>query len=466
MNIMNIVKQAYSKWNDKLSPESSKVAHIAWPVLVEVLLSSLFSMVDMMMLGNIPGKELANQSVAAVGIVNQPLYVGIALIQSLNVGGTAMIARYLGAKQNDRIEQSFKHVILLSFTLLTIPTFLICQMFASQIMVLLGAQAPVVTLGVPYFRLIMTGFLFSSFSFSFTAALRGAGETRTPMRINLIANFTNVIGNAVLIYGLFGLPALGIVGAGISTAVSNVLAFILLLRHVLSGKSQITLKLRNKFRFSKDTIYNLVKIGVPASGEQLVMRAGVMIFVRIVAGLGTTVFAAHQIALSILALSFNPGMAFGIASASLVGFSLGNKEPDMAEKYSRSARHMGSIVSTGIAVFFFVLAPQLAGLFNKDPEVIRNAVLALRIIALIQPFQSSQLILAGALRGAGDTFWTLIATIAGVLVIRIGLGLLFVNYLGWGIVGAWSAVLVDQLIRWVIVYGRFRGGKWKHIVIR
>ncbi len=460
------IKKFFNKWTDKLDPDSARVAHIAWPVLVEVLLSSLFSMVDMMMLGNIPGKDIANQSVAAVGIVNQPLFVGIALVQALNVGGTAMIARYLGSGRQDRIEQTLKHVILLSFIGLAIPTFIVCQVYAPEIMGLLGAEAPVIALGSPYFRIIITGFLFSSVSFSFTAALRGAGETRAPMRINLIANFSNVIGNAILIYGWFGLPALGIVGAGISTAASNFLAFMLLLIHVTRGKSQIRLTIRNKFRISKDIMYNLVKIGVPASGEQLIMRAGMMGFVRIVAGLGTTVFAAHNIAISVLSLSFNPGMAFGIASASLVGFSLGKGSPEMAEKYSRSARRMGSMISTGIAVLFFAFAPQLASLFNRDPEVIRNAALALRIIALIQPFQSSQLILAGALRGAGDTIWAMIATIVGVVMIRISLALLFVNILGWGLGGAWLAVLIDQFIRWAIIYGRFRSGMWKHIKIR
>ena len=463
---MDQLKKFYNGRKNRSDPETKKVVQIAWPVLIEVLLSSLFGMVDMMMLGNIPGRELANQSVAAVGIVNQPLYVGIALVQALNVGGTAIIARYLGAQKQQDIEQVLKHVILISFAGLTIPTFLVCQLFAPQIMGLLGAQAEVISIGSPYFRIIMTGFLFSSVNFSLNAALRGAGETRSPMRINLVANFFNVIGNAVLIYGLFGFPALGITGAGLSTAASNILAFILLLVHITSGKSQIRISLRNKFRFSKQTIGNLIRIGVPASGEQLVMRVGIMIFVRIVAGLGTTVFAAHQIALSVLALSFNPGMAFGIAAASLVGFSLGKGSPDMAEKYSRSARRMGSVISTSIAIAFFVFAPQLASLFNKDPEVIRNAVLALRIIALIQPFQSSQLILAGAMRGAGDTLWTMIATIVSVLIIRIGLGILFVDMLGWGITGAWSAVLADQLIRWAIIYIRFNSGKWKHIKIR
>jgi putative MATE family efflux protein len=445
---------------------TTRVIAIAWPVLIELLLSSLFSMVDMMMLGNVAGRELANQSVAAVGIVNQALFVGLALVQSLNVGGTAIVARYLGSGQKNRIEQTLKHVILLNFIGLTIPFFLFCQFYAPNIMAFIGADADVVAVGTPYFRIIITGFLFSSINSSFIAVLRGVGETKSPMRVNLIANSANVVGNAVLIFGLLGFPALGIVGAGISTALSNVLAFFLMLRLVTGGDSIIHLSLRNKFRFSRDILANLVKIGVPASGEQMVMRVGMMTFTKVVANLGTTVFAAHQIAMSIMSLSFNPGMAFGIASSSLVGYSLGQKSLEQAKNYTKRARRLGTIFSSTMAVFIFILAPQLAGLYNKDPLVVENAVRALRIIAVIQPFQASQLTLSGALRGAGDTIWTLVSTTSGILILRSSLSLLFVNYFQLGISGAWLAVLFDQLLRWLIIYFRFKTDRWQHIKIR
>ena len=145
------------------------------------------------------------------------------------------------------------------------------------------------------------------------------------MRINLKCNFLNVIGNALLIYGLLGFPELGVTGAGISTALSQVIACILLFRYIVKGKSIIKLNIGNKFKFDKNIMYNLVKIGLPASLEQMVLRTGILLFVRIVAGLGTVIYAAHQIALSILGLSFQPGQAFGIAASSLVGRSLGAK---------------------------------------------------------------------------------------------------------------------------------------------
>ena len=312
----------------------------------------------------------------------------------------------------------------------------------------------------------MIGFIFQSFNMSISAALRGIGETKTPMKINLRANFFNVIGNAVLIYGLFGLPKLGVTGAGISTAISNVIASILLFRYIIKGKSIIKLDIKKPFTFDKNIVYNLLKIGVPASLEQLVLRAGVLMFVRIVAGLGTVVYASHQISLNILSLSFQPGQAFGIAASSLVGRNIGAKELSKAESYAKETRKIGSMISTLMAIIFFFMGPQIVGLYSNDPRIIQNASVALKIIALVQPFQSSQLILAGALRGIGDTFWPLVATFVGVLLIRVVLAHLFVNILGYGLAGAWMAVFMDQFVRWFFVYMRFRTGKWKYIKIR
>ena len=442
------------------------VINIAWPVLVELLIGALFGMIDMMMLGRIGDNSLAAASVTAVGMTNQPLFIGLSLVQALNVGGTAMVARYLGSGRFDKIETTLKHVMLLSLLMLAIPLSILGIVFTDSIMNFMGAQADALQAGRNYFRIIMVGFIFQSFNMSISAVLRGIGETRTPMKINLMANFLNVIGNALLIYGLLGFPKLGVTGAGLSTAISHVIASIFLFSYIIKGKSIVKFNIRKSFKFDKDIIYNLVKIGVPASLEQIVLRTGLLLFVKIVAGLGTVVYAAHQISLNILSLSFQPGQAFGIAAASLVGRSLGASELSQAEDYAKETRKIGSMISTFMAVIFFFFGPQLVGLYSKDPKIIENASMALKIIALVQPFQSSQFILAGGLRGAGDTFWPLAGTFVGVLLIRVVLAHVFVNIFGYGLTGAWMAVFVDQFVRWLFVYLRFRTGHWKYIKIR
>ena len=448
------------------NPIRYDVLHLAWPILTELLMSSLFGMVDMMMLGWIADKALAAASVAAVGITNQPMFIGLSLAQALNVGGTAMIARYVGAKQPHRVDSVLKHVILLNLFLLAIPLSTFGLVFTDEIMRFMGAQADTILAGRIYFKIIMVGYLFQSFNMSITAALRGIGETKAPMKINIRVNSMNVVGNALLIYGLLFFPELGVTGAAVSTAFSHVVASVLMLRYIVRKDSPLKVDFRKKFKYNKTVIQNLIRVGIPASLESLALRIGVLLFVRIVAGLGTVVYASHQIALSILGLSFQPGQAFGIAASSMVGRSLGAQNLSGAEKYAKETRRIGSMISTFMAVIFFFFGPQIVGLYTNDPIIIENASRALKIIALVQPFQSSQLILAGALRGAGDTLWPLVATFIGVFGFRVILAHIFVNIMGFGLVGAWMAVLADQFIRYLFVYGRFRTNKWKYIRIR
>ena len=439
------------------------IFQIVWPVFIEVLLGSLFGMIDMMMVGRI--SEHAAQAVSAVGMTNQPVFLGLSFVQALNVGGTAIIARYYGAKKYKNISLVLKHVMLLAMVGFVLPISMLMIVLAPYVLSFLGADSSVIEVGSGYFRVIMLGFIFQSFSFTMTAALRGIGETKIPMRNNLIANSLNVLGNAVLIYGLFGFPVLGVTGAAISTALSNVIAMSLNLRYVLSKKSVLYLDFKEKFEFRFEMMKDLIRIGLPTALEQLALRVGIISFLNIVSGLGTNVYAAHQISLNILNLTYSPAQAFGITASTLMGQSLGAKNEQLARIYTRMCQRIGFVIAIGMSLFIFFGSKTLAEFYSTNPEIIQNTMIALTIVAFVQPFQSHQLITSGALRGAGDTVWPLIAIFVGSILIRVSLGYIFVNMIGLGLAGAWYAVFIDQFIRWLIILFRFRSGKWKNIRI-
>lgn len=443
-----------------------EIVNITSPVFIELLLGTLFGMVDMIMLGRYGTSAISTASIAAVGITNQLMFIGLSLVQSLSIGATAMVARYIGAKNHDRVEPVVKHIIIMSQLFIVLPLLAIALSSTTGVMKFLGAQQDTIAIGTTYFRIIVLGFIFQAFNFSIFASLRGAGDTKTPMKINLVANLFNVIGNAVLIYGLFGAPELGIVGAAVSTSLSQVLASILLVRYILRPSSTIYINLKKRFKVNKDIMYNLIKIGIPAAMEQIVMRLGILLYVKIIATLGTTAYATHQIGINILNLSFTPGQSFGIAASTLTGRSLGAKDADLAEKYIKTSRRIGTIIAVGMGLILFFLGPAIASLYSNDPAVVSEASKILKLMAFIQPFQCSQLILSGGLRGAGDTVWTLISTFVGILIIRLALAYYFVMILGMGLVGAWLAVLIDQFIRWILISLRFRTNKWKYVTIR
>ena len=459
------MEEAYSNKKDKKAIRDT-VLKTAWPVLIEVFLGNLFGMVDMMMLGRIADSGEAAASIAAVGVTNQVVFIALSLVQSLNVGATAMVARYVGAKREDRIESVVRHVIILTQILLVLPIFILGLKYTEQIMGFLGAHEDTLMYGKNYFKVIIIGLIFQAFNFSIYAVLRGSGDTKTPMNVNLKVNSLNVIGNAVLIYGLFGFPKLGVTGAAISTSVSQLVASIMLIRHIVKGNTIININLKNRFKFDKDIMYNLIHIGIPAALEQVAFRVGILIFVRLVSSLGTVAFATHQICLNILSLSFTPGQAFGIAASSLTGRSLGANDSDLAEEYIKTCRRIGAIIAGSVGVVFFFFGSYIASLYTKNPEVIKEASKILKVMAFVQPFQCSQLITAGGLRGAGDTVWTLVAIFFSVLVVRVVLAYLFIKVLNLGLIGAWYAMFSDQLVRWALIKLRFRTNKWKYINIR
>lgn len=450
----------------KIKSLRQDVLKMSGPVLVEVLMGTLFGMVDMIMLGHYGSKDVSLPGIGAVGITNQFIFIGLALVQALNTGGTTMVARYIGAKRYDRIESVVRHIILLTQIMLVLPMLIIGLSYTASVMRFLGARPDMIRVGSNYFRVILVGFVFQAFNFSVFASLRGAGDTRTPMRINLGVNLLNVVGNAVLIYGLLGLPEFGVTGAAISTSLSHIVATIILLVILFSKHSIVSIDIRKRFKFNRDIIYNLVKIGLPASLEQIAMRVGLILFTRVVSGLGTVSYATHQICIQILNLSLTPGQAFGITASTLTGRSLGADRPDLAERYIMTARRFGSIFAMVMATVFFFFGGRIAGLFTRDPEVIKSASQVLKLMAFIQPFQCSQLTITGGLRGAGDTVWTLIATFITILIIRNVMARIFINRFAMGLLGAWMGVLIDQATRWVLIFRRFRTGKWKYIEIR
>ena len=443
-----------------------QILTISMPVFIELLMGTLFGMVDMIMIGNSGTGPVVTESIAAIGITNQYMFIGLSLVSALTTGATAMIARYMGAKRDDKIESVVRHILLLTLLFLAIPVAVLGLTQADRIMRFIGAEPDAIQTGRAYFRFIMAGFIFQGFNFAVFASMRGSGDTKSPMRINLVVNGLNVIGNALLIFGLFGLPRLGVTGAGISTAFSQVVAAVLCIRYLLSGRHIVKLSFKTRFTLDKNVLYNLVVIGVPAAIEQVLFRVGILLYVRTVAGLGTAVYATHQLSLNILSLSFTIGQAFGIAASTLVGRSLGEEDTDLAHAYMTVTRRYGVLASLLVAVLFFFFSRHVVRLYTSDPVIIDMASGVLRMIAFIQPFQAAQFIVAGGLRGAGDTRFTLVSTGAGVLVVRNVFAWLFVIVRGMGLTGAWIALMIDQLVRWILISLRARSGKWKDIQLR
>jgi len=418
-------------------------------------------MIDMIMVG-----RLNSAAITAVGLTTQPFMVLLAIFSAVNVGTTTIVAWNIGAGNTKKANEVARQSIILNFIMgIIIST--IGVFMAHDIVVFMGAEADTVKDATVYFQIVSAGLVFQAVNMGVTAALRGAGETTIPMIYNVGSNLFNVLGNYLLIFGKLGLPKLGVAGAAISTSVSRFLACVVGLCVVFFLKwSAISIRLKGSYRINFDIAREIFSIGLPSAMEQFVVQGGLMMFARTVSSLGTVTFAAHQIGLSICGLTFSPSMAFGVAGTTLVGQSLGANDEERAKRYADIIHHMAIAVACFMGLMFILFSYPLACLYTEDLKVAAMASIVLKIMALAQPGQSTQLSLAGVLRGAGDTMFPLYSSIAGIWGFRVVVAYIFVSVFRWGLIGAWVALVLDQYTRAAIVYFRYASGKWKYVKAR
>ena len=438
---------------------------IAWPSLLELVLTQLTSMADQIMVGRLPGEE-GVMALAAVGLATQPKFLLMTMIIALNVGATALVARFRGQQDRGRASEVLRQAMVLNLILSAL--FMGVGLLSSRRMIRFMSGGGAITeqtlaLGVQYFDIQLYGFIPLCLGFTVTAALRGIGESRVPLAYNTIANVINLFFNYVMIYGRLGCPALGVAGASWATVIGQTAAFLIAMGVVLNRRYYVYLDLKSRFRFEPGLLRSIVGIGVPSMVEQLFLRAGLIIYSRTVAGLGDVLFATHQVVMSVQAMTFMMGQAFANAATALMGQSLGKRRWDMAALYMRGTRNLGILTSLVLALLLVLFNRGIIGLFNSTKEVVDAGAPILYLLAASQPFQADQFITSGGLRGAGDTRFTAIAIAITVLGVRSVLGLLTMNVLGWGLWGAWIALVADQLIRTALMALRYRGGKWRSI---
>ena len=440
------------------------VVLIAWPSLLELILTQLTGMVDQMMVGRLPGQE-GIMALSAVGLATQPKFLLMAMIIALNVGSTAVIARFRGQQDAAGATQAYRQSVLLNL-LISSAVMVLGYIFAEPLVRFMGAggiSSETISFSVQYLRIQMLGFVPLALTATTTAALRGVADSRTPLMYNTIANVVNVIFNYALIYGKLGFPRMSVAGASLATVIGQCVAFVISGYIMLSGKRYICLSLRGKFTFDRKIMRNVASIGAPSMAEQLFMRAGAIIYVRTVAGLGDTMYATHNVLMNILAMSFMLGQAFGTSGTTLMGQSLGKRRSDMAALYMKECRFLGLIISVILLVAMALLREEFIAMYNSTPEVVRIGGQIMLLMAALQPIQTDQFIVSGGLRGAGDTRYTAAVTAVTVLVFRNVLGLLAVDVLGWGLWGAWIAMGADQCLRSVLMLHRYYSGKWQNI---
>ncbi len=432
---------------------------IAWPSAVESTLVGLVGAIDTMMVGGI-----GTAAIAAVGITNQPKFILLAAINSLNVGVTAIVARRKGENNQESANSCLRQCLLLS-AFISIFMAVMGFLYASEILIFAGAEADYLDYAVSYFRILMVSIFFQAINLTINAAQRGAGNTRISMRTNVTGNIVTVIFNYLLINGVWFFPKLGVQGAAIATALGAFVACCMSVATLLKRGSFLSFHTIGRWKLSKALLLLLFSISGSALIEQVFMRIGFFTYAKLVAALGTTAYATHLICMNILSLSFNFADGFGVAASSLMGQSLGAKRPDMATLYVKAGQRIVFCISAVLCVCFITGRYFLVSLFSQETEVIELGAIIVLFIAGITWLQTSQVVISGSLRGAGDTRFVALSSLISVTLFRPFLAWLFCYPLGFGLIGAWFSLFADQGIRLLLNFWRFSTGKWASIKV-
>lgn len=426
------------------------VMALALPVTVSSLLQRTEGIVAVFLVGG-----LGAVPIAAVGLGQLLAFIATTLVSGLSVGSNVIVAQLWGARRHRDAGEAARHFLGLSL-LVSLLLAGLGMGFNQLAMQGLGAESQVLELALPYSTLIFLVIPFTVLIQVLSSILQGTGDTRTPMYAMILVNLLHVLIAYPLIYGRWGMPAMGVKGAAVAVGLAeSVGVAYLMMRCGRIFKASTALR--------KDLLRMLWDVGAPVSGERIVQQAGILIYTKLVLLYGTISYAAHQVGLSIESLSFLPGYGFAIAAATMVGQSIGAGKYTRAKLENWEANRLAIVIMASMGVVFFFFPYVLLRAFTTDEAVIELGTVFLKIVALLQIPLALTMVLAGSLRGAGDTRFIMGATMVGMWGVRVPMAVLVTMWLELSVFFVWSAMIADWTVRMALLLWRYQSERWRVI---
>ena len=433
--------------------KNNKIIKLAIPATIENILQTLVGFIDALMIA-----KIGLIAVTAVGVANTILNVYLAIFIAIGIGGGALIAQRLGAKNEQSASELTNQTVLITIIFgLLFGIISIC--FGELLLKMMGASNEILSEAMIFFYIVGGTAVFIALMTVFGSILRANEDTKTPMQISIIVNLINIIIDYLLIFGVGPIPPLGVIGTAIGTVISRIIGSYLLFHRIQQSKSPI----RFKILFAKKNYQPLIRLIIPATLERLVMRFGQVIYFGLIVSLSAKTFASHSIAGNIESFTYMPAYGLAAAASTIVGNQIGANKMLEAKQTANSAVKFGVITMSFLGIILFLGAPYFALLFTNDAEAIQQIVIALRIDAFIQPALAVSLITTGTLQGMGDTKTPLISTIVGMWGIRIIGVLVLAIFFKMGIAGIWLAIGIDLYARSIFLNRRLQKNMNKNV---
>jgi putative MATE family efflux protein len=436
----------------------SAVWFLAWPTAINTLIQTAYNIINRMFVGRLPD---ATPSLAAVGIGGAGLMVQFAVTIGLSIGASALVARFLGAQSYEDADETARQSLILA-VIVGAVTALPYVFAAHHLVSLIGAKAEVIPLAAGYTSIVAYSSVPMFIYAITTGLLRSAGDVISPLYAGAAVIALNILFDWLLIFGIGPFPMLGVRGAAVATCISEVAGMLIMLSFL---RRSVLRECMNGFVPRLSWFARIMKIGWPVMVQNVMWTSAAVVFVRILAMLpgreATLAQAGYTVAITIESLAFMPGVAFAMAATPLVGQNLGAGRPDRSEHSAWVATGQAVAVMSAVAVMFFTIPAQLARLFTTDTTLIPIIVAYLRINAISEPFLAVNMVLRGALQGAGETRVPAWITFVTSYVIRLPLAWALAVPLGLGSTGAWIGMASSTIISGILVAGWFKLGRWR-----
>jgi multidrug resistance protein, MATE family len=435
-----------------------EVIRLAWPAVVQGLLTTVVFFSDRLILGRYGGQALASMQISGPVIWSVFTVFG-----AFGAGALAVIGRLFGARETDKAGETLAVTIAFgAFVGVVVGV----AGYASSGWIAAGvggdgASADILTLSESYMRVL---FVVAPLHFAGTVAFTGlyaVGDTRSPMIISGISGCINIAVSVILVFGLFGFPSWGVVGAAVGSAIS--LSLNAFLAHWLLVRGRSPLRIRASLQLRWELMRPVFRISVPAFGEKLIYHTGFVFFAAFVGRLGDVAMEANVSLIAIESWGFILASGVGVASGALVAQKLGAGRVDEASRCGWLSAAVAVLMLLVVSTVFVFLPEELIGLFTDDPLVTSVAIPCLKMAAIAQPLMALSDAMGGALRGAGDTRSPMVVALVGPVIIRLVLCWILAFELEMGLFGIWVATTVDWAARALLLSVVFALGKWKTI---
>jgi len=427
---------------------------ISWPMTVTQTLMSLGPTIDMIWVG-----KLGEVAIAGVGVSGVVVQLAQGAMMGLTAGMRALIARSIGARDNETALRVAQHAVIISAVYAVLMA-VVGHFFAEGIISFITTDPEIVAIGTLYMRIEFIGGATITFRMMMDAIMQASGDSVNPMQIAIIFRTFHILLCPFMIFGWWIFPELGVRGAAFTSIIAQSLGVILGLRVLFGAKSRLKLTFKG-FKFDFSIIWRIVRVGFPALISGIQRTLNQFILQKFLAPYGAAVMAAHQITQRLEMFLFMPAMSFGMGAGVLVGQNLGAKKPERAEKSAWLAVAVVEIFVIIAAALLVIFSGPVIRLFDSDPTLDAVTRQFIQIAFFGWIFIGFMFVLMNSLQGAGDTLPTMLIQISTTWLITIPFAYILPKYTNFGAVGIRWAITASAIVNGIANVIYFRTGRWK-----